>query len=98
LWRAVATQRTASYRCHVHGNGYRKLSNDTQQLGEILLPRKPICTDMRFSGNQPRIMHFGMVKVGDRYSVSPEATLGPTQGAKENESRVREASNQEAIS
>jgi hypothetical protein len=23
-------------------------------------------------------MHFGRVKVGDRYSVSPEATLGPT--------------------
>jgi hypothetical protein len=23
-------------------------------------------------------MHFGKVKVGDRYSVSPEATLGPT--------------------
>jgi hypothetical protein len=41
---------------------------------------------MRFSGNQSRIMHFGRVKVGDRYSVSPEATLGPTPG----ESRVRE--------
>jgi hypothetical protein len=56
-------------------------------------------------------MHFERVKVGDHYSVSPEATLGPTQGAKEereqseqrerlreksvsreNESRVREAS------
>jgi hypothetical protein len=23
-------------------------------------------------------MHFGKVEVGDRYSVSPEATLGPT--------------------
>jgi hypothetical protein len=23
-------------------------------------------------------MHFGRVEVGDRYSVSPEATLGPT--------------------
>jgi hypothetical protein len=23
-------------------------------------------------------MHFGKVKSGDRYSVSPEATLGPT--------------------
>jgi hypothetical protein len=43
LWRAVATQRTAFYRCHIHGNGYRKLSNYTQQLGEILLPRQPIC-------------------------------------------------------
>jgi hypothetical protein len=78
LWRAVATQRTASYRCHIHGNEYRNLSNDTQQLGEILLPRQPICTDMSFSGNQPRIMHFVRVKVGDHYSVSPEATLGPT--------------------
>jgi hypothetical protein len=28
-----------------------------------------ICTDMRFSGNQPRIMHFGRVKIGDHYSV-----------------------------
>jgi hypothetical protein len=27
-------------------------------------------------------MHFGRVKIGDHYSVSPEATLGPTQGAK----------------
>jgi hypothetical protein len=43
LWRAVATQRTAFYRCHIHGNEYRKLSNYTQQLGEILLPRQPIC-------------------------------------------------------
>jgi hypothetical protein len=34
---------------------------------------------MRFNGNQPRIMYFGRVKVGDHYSVSPEATLGPTQ-------------------
>jgi hypothetical protein len=34
---------------------------------------------MRFRGNQPRIMHFGRVKIGDHYSVSPEATLGPTQ-------------------
>jgi hypothetical protein len=23
-------------------------------------------------------MHFGRVKIGDRYSVSPEATSGPT--------------------
>jgi hypothetical protein len=42
---------------------------------------------MRFNGNQPRIMHFGRVKVGDHYSVSPETTLGPTQGAKEREQR-----------
>jgi hypothetical protein len=28
-------------------------------------------------------MHFGRVKVGDRYSVSPEATLGPTQVSRE---------------
>jgi hypothetical protein len=41
---------------------------------------------MRFNGNEPRIMHFGKVKVGDRYSVSPMATLGPT---------VREFSNLE---
>jgi hypothetical protein len=34
---------------------------------------------MRFNGNQPRIRQFGRVKIGDHYSVSPEATLGPTQ-------------------
>jgi hypothetical protein len=27
-------------------------------------------------------MHFGRIKLGDHYSVSPEATLGPTQGAR----------------
>jgi hypothetical protein len=90
LWRAVATQRTASYRCHIHGNEYRELSNYTQQLGEILLPRQPIRTDMCFSGNQPSIMHFGMVEVGDRYSVSPEATLGPTPGEIKRAKRLQE--------
>jgi hypothetical protein len=48
-------------------------------------------------------MHFGRVKIGDRYSVSPEATLGPIQEKwaerdKEREQSQREASNQEAIS
>jgi hypothetical protein len=48
-------------------------------------------------------MHFGRVKVGDRYSVSPEATLGPTPGERaeiksEQRLREKEASNQEAIS
>jgi hypothetical protein len=33
---------------------------------------------MRFRGNQPRTMHFGKVKSGEHYSVSPMATLGPT--------------------
>jgi hypothetical protein len=33
---------------------------------------------MRFRGNQPRTMHFGRVKIGEHYSVSPMATLGPT--------------------
>jgi hypothetical protein len=32
-------------------------------------------------------MHFGRVKVGDRYSVSPEATLGPTPREKGEKSR-----------
>jgi hypothetical protein len=27
-------------------------------------------------------MHFGRVKFGDHYSVSPDATLGPTQGTR----------------
>jgi hypothetical protein len=44
---------------------------------------------MRFSGNQPRIMHFGRVKVGDRYSVSPEATLGPTPGESRGEPEIK---------
>jgi hypothetical protein len=43
---------------------------------------------MRFNGNQPRIMHFGRVKIGDRYSVSPEATLGPTQGTEKKGTRA----------
>jgi hypothetical protein len=48
-------------------------------------------------------MHFGRVKLGDHYSVSPEATLGPTQEAKkerdyEEQEQSREASNQEVIS
>jgi hypothetical protein len=30
-------------------------------------------------------MHFGRVKVGDLYSVSPEATLGPTPRVRERE-------------
>jgi hypothetical protein len=47
---------------------------------------------MRFNGNQPRIMHFERVKVGDRYSVSPEATLGPTQKtSREITRRVKES-------
>jgi hypothetical protein len=33
---------------------------------------------MRFRGNQPRTMHFGRIKIGEHYSVIPEATLGPT--------------------
>jgi hypothetical protein len=37
-----------------------------------------ICTDKRFNGNEPRIRHFGKVKSGEHYSVSPVATLGPT--------------------
>jgi hypothetical protein len=57
---------------------------------------------MRFSGNQPRIMQFGRVKNGDHYAVRPEATLGPTQGGtrevRAEKTRVKEASNQEAIS
>jgi hypothetical protein len=40
LWRAVATQWTAFYWCHIHGNEYRKSSDDTQRLGEVLLPRQ----------------------------------------------------------
>jgi hypothetical protein len=35
-------------------------------------------------------MHFGRVKIGDHYSVSPEATLGPTQGAEKNERRRKD--------
>jgi hypothetical protein len=42
---------------------------------------------MPFNGNQPRIMHFGRVKIGDHYSVSPEATLGPTQKRESRASR-----------
>jgi hypothetical protein len=63
---------------------------------------------MRFNGNQPRIMQFGRVKIGEHYSVSPEATLGPTQeerGESEwtsewgsEDFERKEASNQEAIS
>jgi hypothetical protein len=49
---------------------------------------------MRFSGNQPRIMHFGRVKVGDRYSVSPEATLGPTPKERVRHETSREKSEQ----
>jgi hypothetical protein len=33
---------------------------------------------MRFRGDHPRTMHFGRVKSGELYSVSPMATLGPT--------------------
>jgi hypothetical protein len=45
---------------------------------------------MRFSGNQPRIMQFGRVKIGDHYSVRPEATLGPTQkGTREVREKTR---------
>jgi hypothetical protein len=33
---------------------------------------------MRFHGDQPRTMHFGKVRSGELYSVSPMATLGPT--------------------
>jgi hypothetical protein len=33
---------------------------------------------MCFRGDQPRTMHFGRVKSGELYSVSPMATLGPT--------------------
>jgi hypothetical protein len=33
---------------------------------------------MRFRGDQPRTTHFGRVKSGELYSVSPMATLGPT--------------------
>jgi hypothetical protein len=51
--------------------------------------------DVCFNGNQPRIMHFERVKVGDHYSVSPEATLGPTQGAK-GRTRVREQRRRES--
>jgi hypothetical protein len=43
VWRAVAAQRTAFYRCHVHGGECGGLSNCTRQLGEVLLPRRPIC-------------------------------------------------------
>jgi hypothetical protein len=35
-------------------------------------------------------MHFERVKVGDHYSVSPEATLGPTQGARKRRVSKRE--------
>jgi hypothetical protein len=34
-------------------------------------------------------MHFGRVNVGDHYSVSPEATLGPTQGAEKQAEKKR---------
>jgi hypothetical protein len=44
-------------------------------------------------------MQFGRVKIGDHYSVRPEATLGPTQEeTRAEKTRVKEASNQEAIS
>jgi hypothetical protein len=43
IW-AVTTQRTAGYRCHIRGNGYRQLSNYTQRLGGTLYPRQPLCT------------------------------------------------------
>jgi hypothetical protein len=46
--------------------------------------------DMRFNGNQPRIMHFERVKVGDHYSVRPETTLGPTQEGTKAEKCERE--------
>jgi hypothetical protein len=36
-------------------------------------------------------MHFGRVKVGDRYSVSPEATLGPTPGVSKDFERKKRA-------
>jgi hypothetical protein len=54
---------------------------------------------MRFNGNQPRVMQFGRVKIGDHYSVSPEATLGLTQGRtrERNESRVREITREERL-
>jgi hypothetical protein len=76
LRRAVAAQRTAFYRCHIHGNEYRRNTVTAT-------------TDMRFRGNQPRTMHFGRVRVGDHYSVSPEATLGPTQGPKKRDDKRR---------
>jgi hypothetical protein len=41
-------------------------------------------------------MHFGRVKVGDRYSVSPEATLGPTP-AERREERLQEEKKKRAI-
>jgi hypothetical protein len=53
---------------------------------------------MCFSGNQPRIVHFERVKVGDHYSVSPEATLGPTQGAKEEREQSQEERGEPEIS
>jgi hypothetical protein len=44
---------------------------------------------MRFNGNQPRIRQFGRVKIGDHYSVRPEATLGPTQEGTRAEVRAK---------
>jgi hypothetical protein len=41
LWRAAAMQWTVFYWRHIHGNEYgRKPANDTQRLGEVLLPRQ----------------------------------------------------------
>jgi hypothetical protein len=41
LWRATAMQWTVFYWRHLHGTEYgRKPANDTQRLGEVLLPRQ----------------------------------------------------------
>jgi hypothetical protein len=43
-------------------------------------------------------MHFGRVKIGDHYSVSPEATLGPTvREMRDYERRGRAESEKRAI-
>jgi hypothetical protein len=39
-------------------------------------------------------MQFGRVKIGDHYSVNPEATLGPTQGRTKERTRAEKIRNE----